>query len=283
MNLFGVTSFLLSLLVVSPCLATQSKLYSVHPSDESLHEVDVDTGATSSLVPLIGAENFLSLATHPETDVLYAVNDAGFLFIIGPAIGTVTLIGDTDNRISSLAFDCSGILYGVSGSQGTPQETLYEINVATGMATQLCTIGSIDASFLNGVAIAWHPVQNKLYYSAGEVSGSNIRTYGYVESILRSPGTNCPLTEISIDLGITGSDTDTQGMTFSKEEATFLYSVRNQRYFHVDADGTSSYIATLEDRARAFSIVPSTCRGMIVPLCVYFFDATQKHSHHVFL
>ena len=258
-----VSSFLLLLLAASPCIAAQAKLYSVHPFDNgnTLHQVDLETGATSSSLPLIGASGFRALATHPETDVLYAINQANDLHTVDPATGIATRIGRTVDWISSIAFDCSGKLYGVSGNQATPREALYDINTETGAATQLCTIGSNDGSFLQGVAIAWHPVEGKLYYSTGEVTNASVRTYGNVETILEVPGANCPLNDIQIDLGVTGFDTDAHAMTFSKAQDTFLYSIRNQQYFQVDADGTSSSLATLEDKARAFAIVPSTCRG----------------------
>lgn len=96
----------------------------------------------------------------------------GRVFLIDVTTQTTTLIGDTGfGNLAGIAFDNSGVLYGVAGGATvTVPGTLMTINTTTGAAT---TVGTISQNI--GVEALRFNSQNVLYGGAYDASITNGR------------------------------------------------------------------------------------------------------------
>ena len=75
-------------------------------------------------------------------------NEGGRIYTINPETGSVTLVGDTTlHKLGALAFDNSGVLYGIAGGSRGPAD-LYTIDTNTAAAT---FVGTVMATNLNGI------------------------------------------------------------------------------------------------------------------------------------
>ncbi len=147
-------------------------LFSLDRGSALLRRLDPSTGAilSSLAITMQGASvrGGSGLATHPVTGQLFAlleVNDrlSRDLATIDPHTGEATSIGNTGAPFAALAFGQDGTLYGLTGERGATPETLFELDQATGAATQLTTLGSGSG----GEALALNPLDGLLYRASG--------------------------------------------------------------------------------------------------------------------
>ena len=124
---------------------SESVLYMVERSTDSLFTVDLNTGASSLIGPLGIDVVFTGLAYQPASDEFLVTNDgalngpASELYRVSPLTGAATLVGSTGfQTISGLAYDPNnGILYGTSGES----DSLYRIDTSTGAASLIGSFG----------------------------------------------------------------------------------------------------------------------------------------------
>jgi uncharacterized protein YjiK len=124
-------------------------------------------------------EVIFGLAQHPQTGVLYAVvgEDQGgsrYLITVDPTTGLGTLIGLTGIYVSDISFGADGTLYAISGQGGGLINTLHSLNLSTGAATPLFTMG--DGG---GKAMAFNPDDGCVYHyfdSGDEFEKINLTT-----------------------------------------------------------------------------------------------------------
>jgi hypothetical protein len=89
--------------------------------------------------------------------------------ILDPATGYATPIGNTGGAFAGLAFDATGILYGVtgdaqrSGPAMLPPETLFRLSTTDATATVVFPLGRGDF----GEALGFHPGEGRLYHASG--------------------------------------------------------------------------------------------------------------------
>lgn len=139
----------------------------------NLHEVDSTTGMILNTVvmtlPGETIERGTALATQPGTGVLYGVLQVSGtpgreLVTIDPATGACTSVGNTGDRISSIAFRSSGALYGMvgQGAVSLPANSLVTLSLTDGTPT---VVGPLNG--VGGQAIAFNPDDGLLYHTAG--------------------------------------------------------------------------------------------------------------------
>jgi hypothetical protein len=157
-------------------------LYSIDRSGGRLRVVSAIDATTQSSVALTlpGATVTRSngLALDPLSGDLFALlSVSGTVFsdrvlaTIDPATGAVTLIGDPGLDFAGIAFDCSGGLYGVTGNGGSPPESLFRIDPATGVATFFRALTPSGS----GEAIGFHADEELLYRaSSGLLEGVDV-------------------------------------------------------------------------------------------------------------
>jgi hypothetical protein len=109
-----------------------------------------------------------AMTTHPTTGVPYAVAKvsgvSGRVFgTLDFATATLTAVGDPVPNFSSLAFLPDGTLYGVTGNGGTPAETMFQIDPATGVPTLFSALGNGE----DGEVICFNPDENMMYHWSG--------------------------------------------------------------------------------------------------------------------
>jgi len=180
-------TFLVTILILlSFSLSSNAQtLYSCETSfaegDNILHTIDPNTGATLSTVeiilntgsPVIGCNG---MAQDPTTGTCYMILNVTepvkpnprVLAVINPITGRALEIGNTGKPFSSIAFDSSGILYGVTGDQISSSnpidpETLFTLNKFTAQPTFVQTLGNGD----DGEAIAFNPNDGLIYHASG--------------------------------------------------------------------------------------------------------------------
>ncbi|MCZ6865705.1 MAG: hypothetical protein O7D98_08865, partial [Candidatus Dadabacteria bacterium] len=127
---------------------------SFKPGAPFLHTVNPNTGATLSTVEIIlGNSNVRGcngMAQDPTTGVCYMIlnvtepetTNPRVLAVINPFTGLAFEIGNTVKAFSSITFDSSGILYGVTGNGGSPPETLFTLNKNNAQPTFVQTLGN---------------------------------------------------------------------------------------------------------------------------------------------
>ncbi len=132
---------------------------SFQPGTGILFGFDQDDGELLTIDLASGTATVVGASADPSNNVGIAFNAAGELFLseegdqqdlwrLDPDTGAETLIGSTGEQIIALAFDASGVLYGVSdsdnpGTAGPPTAVsgLYTINTSTGASTLVGLLG----------------------------------------------------------------------------------------------------------------------------------------------
>ncbi len=175
-------------------------LYSCEvPFDDFEHRlftIDQNTGATLSEVvitlPGRNVRGCNGMAKDPTTGVCYVVlnvtepetTNPRILAVVNPFTGQAREIGNTGDAFSSIAFDSSGTLYGVTGNGGSNPETLFTINKNTGVPTFFQTLGNGG----DGEVIAFNPVDGLMYHNSGDVFESINLSTGVITPILDDYG-----------------------------------------------------------------------------------------------
>jgi exosortase sorting signal-containing protein len=177
----SITALTVGLFLLSFTLSGNAQtLYScAQPSEEDggpfLLTVDL-TGAflTTTEITLAGetVNGCTGMAKDPTTGTCWMIlnitepetTNPRVLVTVDEETGVATLIGDTGNAFSTIAFDASGTLYGVTGDGASSNpETLFTLNKTTGMPTIVQALGNGD----DGEAIAFNPQDGLLYHASG--------------------------------------------------------------------------------------------------------------------
>ncbi|MBI3934462.1 MAG: hypothetical protein HY316_07190 [Acidobacteria bacterium] len=274
--------FIAGLLVVLLIALASSKaqaqtLYSIEPQDDQLHVIDPATGATLSSVTITLAGNTVNgataLATDPSTQTLYAIlrlsaGGGRRLVTINPTTGVATLIGNTGMAMAGLAFDCNDVLYGVSGEETSPPESLFTINKTTGAPTFLLGLGAGD----DGEAIGFNPADGFLYHSSGHTDacgGPGPGTDGVCFERI-----NLDTLEItSIDIsGGNLIDEEAQALAWWEAQGVFLWKQDHGTgpLFRVTADGADTLIGEVDHQAKGLAFVPTFACGPTAPPIIRF-------------
>jgi hypothetical protein len=169
--------FLLSLAVIGVAGTANAQLYGVSngfgtPADNRIYQINPGNADLSNIqqITMSGftVQNALALAAQPGTGTLYGVVQTGAgvanrrLVRINPNTGLATDVGSLGRGFSSIAFEASGRLLGVTGDGATPPETLFEISLVNATSIQLFALGN----GADGETIASHP-DGFLYHSSG--------------------------------------------------------------------------------------------------------------------
>ena len=159
------------------------------------------------------------------------------LVTIDPTTGVATNVGDTGDRFAGIAFDSSGILYGVTGDGANTPETLFTLSTVDATATQVTSLGNGT----DGEALAFNP-DDGLFYHA---SGLNNNVFETVNPISFSV-TNIPLS----------GDTYSEALSLTYEgSGVFLLGDLDQRLYRITASGAVTLLGTLDHRAKGLAVV----------------------------
>ncbi len=161
----------------NPTISHAPALYSGDRSKNKIRVLDTADGKTlkTLTVDLDGnpVKKVDGLATNPITGELWASvtlesdTNQRRLIIIDPLTGLADLIGNTGDKITGLAFDNSGVLYGVLGvgNGANPSESLYILDQATAAPSLFLTLGNGGS----GETIGFNPDNGLMYHGSGEV------------------------------------------------------------------------------------------------------------------
>ena len=108
------------------------------------------------------------IARHPETGTLFAMlklEDTSFrsLVTLDEWSGVATLIGDTGNRFSGIAFASDGTLYAVTGDGAGIPESLFILSTVDGSPSLVRELGAGS----DGETLAFNPDDGLLYHASG--------------------------------------------------------------------------------------------------------------------
>jgi len=164
---------LLSIAVAVPVFA-EDILYSVSSRDDQLRVVDPTDASTLSMVTItIGGSPIVKshgLATHPTTQELWALVQTGangdprLLVTINKTTGVATVVGDTGDLFTGLAFTTGGTLYAINGSgSAMDPDALAILSTLDGSPTFVLN----PANGSGAQNIAYHPGDGFLYHFVG--------------------------------------------------------------------------------------------------------------------
>tara|TARA_R110002096_G_scaffold433887_1_gene653678 strand:+ start:18586 stop:20361 length:1776 start_codon:yes stop_codon:yes gene_type:complete len=126
--------------------ALGNRFLAMDEGTSGLHEVDLVTQVTTELgtvTDATGAEGHTAFTVDPITGVFYAVaktdGQTRRLVTIDPVLLTSTDVGVdfANDGVASLSFRADGTLLASTGDGGTPANTLYSVDKATGVMTEL--------------------------------------------------------------------------------------------------------------------------------------------------
>jgi uncharacterized repeat protein (TIGR01451 family) len=205
-------------------------------------------------VNLPGEEVFAGngLAADPATGELYAIlsldsqYSTRMLATIDPRSGVATSIGETGDRFSALAINDVGTLYGLTGQGAATQETLYELNRATGVPT---LVGSL-ANGASGEALAFNHDDLLLYHHGGPNHFESVALPGPIQTLIPM----CrPLPGSSVR-----ASTHIQGDS--------LLVATNNGVRRLDADGTHQSLSSNYPYIKGVALLESTEADLTVAL-----------------
>ena len=194
-------------------------------NDSQLYTIDPGTLDVKPLSDRYPGHDLEALATHPQTDVLYAAsgNDgtsAGHLYTFNAVKGELTHKGKTGFAdVPSIAFHPDGTLWGWAKGQG-----LMTINTQTGQ-------GTLVKEFLGVLVedITWNYAGTHIYGS----ENTNLWVYEYATQTARLACNNLPgetealetLPDGSLLLGIHGEEKIIQFQAFNVETCEIVFGV----------------------------------------------------------
>ena len=210
----------------------QGTAYAANSQNDTLHTVDLasgsDTAAGTFTLAGFTITGVLGFAKQPVTGTVFAIAKASptrRLCTVDLTTGTLTDIGDLGANFSALTFSESGTLYGVTGDGGTPSETLFTIDPATAVSTQVGALGN----GADGEVIAWIPRTIHGTTSVAAVGGVATFTGVYFDVI----GTGYTLTAsgprgtaaTSSAIDVAGAVTPTATLEFASGSSTVAENV----------------------------------------------------------
>jgi DNA-binding beta-propeller fold protein YncE len=157
-SLAGAT-MILATLVAAPMSAEAETLYALERNGPNLRTIDRTTGGDISTVGSTVTGGWRGMAMDPQTGVMY-VTDSEYLFTIDLATGATSQIGLFGSvLVRDLSFDDQGQLYGVTGNQGSNQNSLHLISTVSGSASFLIALGGSGSH-----GIAYDPAELDALY-----------------------------------------------------------------------------------------------------------------------
>jgi hypothetical protein len=240
-------------------------LYTVSSTgDDLLRSVDPATAATLTSVPITLAgkvvQHATGLATHPATGELFALlvlqgqGQSRELVKVNPLTGIATSIGNTGRNFAGLAFDASGVLYGVTGdplAELPNPETLFVIDQTNATSTLKVVLGAGS----DGEAIAFNPVDGLMYHASGHDGDCTAdRSDGVCFETINL--TTNAITPIDIT-GSVLTDEEAQALVFWPEQNAFLWKQFHGTgpLFLVAANGSATLIGDLDHQAKGLAFV----------------------------
>jgi hypothetical protein len=210
-----------------------------------LMELDPSSGATLASVTLTDAAGVVTLtscnglATHPQTGALWVVlrDDAEgrHLGSIDPATGAVSLVGPLSDKVSTIAFDANGTLWGITGDGAVGFSQLQTISLADATMTFRASLGVLPATSPDGEALAFNRGDGRLYRMSGYVAWY----YGTID-----PAT---LTETQIYDSTAGGVTDRTNEALaavSDGAGGFYFTNLASEFKHITAAGVTTAIGS---------------------------------------
>ena len=154
-----------------PDAAPPPQLYSVSRDDDQLRTIDPAGGTTLGAVTITimndTVDGAVGLARHPISGEVYAILKLGTggrsLVTLDTTTGIATLIGATGDVISTIAFDSTGVLYGVTGENGANPETLHTVSLVDASVTVVMALGN----GADGEALGYNPNDGLFYHLSG--------------------------------------------------------------------------------------------------------------------
>lgn len=173
MNLRSLALFTVIVLVPTAAHAAPL-LYGASPFQNQYYQIDQSTAAaiTTQSVTLAGftVSGINSLTQDPTTGTIFIIaktSSGRQLATLDLGTGIATNLGSLGDNFSSLAFNTSGQLYGVTGDGATVPETMYTINKANAAKTLFLTLGNGT----DGEVIAYNPNDGLMYHWSGSGNG----------------------------------------------------------------------------------------------------------------
>lgn len=237
-------------------------MYFITPWDLYLYNIDITDGTLNSTSNLTidGYSVYGSngLVYNPRTCVPYAMvqldgQPGRFLTEINLADGVLTMIGDTGDRIASIAFDLEGNLWGVTGDGANVPETLYQISLIDGSTTFMATLGNGGT----GEALGLNPVNGLLYHASGNVDNDDL----ILETI--DPET-LTITDIPLTVTYAGAGEITS-LSFVAGEGRFIAGNYSGEALRVTTSGTIGTYVPLPDSYASKGFLSETCTPLLDP------------------
>lgn len=224
-----------------------SYLWGASPFQDSLWSIDTTTlQVVNRVAPSLAGftiTGITGMAFDPcggQTYVIMKVSG-----VTGRVLGTIQLetgvctqVGNLGDNFSSIIFDRTGQLFGVTGNGATVPETFYSIDKATAAKTLLTPFGN----GADGEIICYDPVHDMFYHWSGN------GTVVYEKFANAAPYTIIPIS--------TGGAT---GETFGA-----MY-VGPDKFLISNIQSSFNYVDTLGNYSAQFSINPDDLRGLVMP------------------
>jgi len=232
-----------------------------------LYRINRETGATIATLVLkipdviagcTGFRGANGLAASPLTGELFTTLSCGFytprfLAIINTVTGVVTVVGNTGDYFSGLAFTPDGTLIGVTGNGGNVPNTLFRINTEDASTTPICKLPD-NSGELQGQAIATDPATGILYQASGNPRAGGTQVFASIADLTPTdPLAYCARSEI-----LPWGDEFVQpgAMTFG---GSFLFADVLQSgsggLFRLSESGEATYLGPLDHVSKGLAFV----------------------------
>jgi hypothetical protein len=224
-----------------------SYLWGASPFQDSLWSIDTTTlQVVNRVAPSLAGftiTGITGMAFDPcggQTYVIMKVSG-----VTGRVLGTIQLetgvctqVGNLGDNFSSIIFDRTGQLFGVTGNGATVPETFYSIDKATAAKTLLTPFGN----GADGEIICYDPVHDMFYHWSGN---------GTV--VYEKFANAAPYTIISISTG--GASGETFGAMYVGPDKFLISNIQS----------SFNYVDTLGNYSVPFSSNPDDLRGLVMP------------------
>lgn len=226
-----------------------SLIWGCSPFQDSLWSHDSTTFSVIDRVapstPGFTITGMTGMAVDPTTGITYVIMKLSG--VTGRVLGTMSLpsgvctqVGNLGTNFASITFDKTGQLWGATGNGGTPSETLFKIDKATGVTTLQYAMGS----GLDGEILLYNKLDDMMYHWSG--NGTVVYESWPVNSPVYAP-TNI------VTSGTVGGETF--GALFIGSN-NFIVSNISSNYLHANTTGVYGPV---------ISSNPDDLRGPIMP------------------
>jgi hypothetical protein len=203
----------------TPARVAGEELYALAYEGPFFRVVDRTTGADIATISTVVAGGWRGMAMSPTTGVMYITDTEGLstIDLTTGATANLGLFGST--LIRDLTMDRNGLLYGVSGAQGSSPHSLHLIDTANANVTALFPL-----SGGGGHGIAYDPAEpGAIYHLAFSIFESVDLTSGGITPIGLSgdPIPDPPL-----------------GLVYDSIDGVFRFFDDQGRYYALARDGT---------------------------------------------